>query len=135
MSLKKNPYLCLLVLVLLWLMPFNIANAADVVGGPHDLLAEDYTVVLDSLLFEDGVTVDLPAEDRGAGEEALASAPDPEPMSFLQVVDKIKSFRFNEKGEIDNKVEEPVGTLDRLSKSMWYNDGNLAYQNITVWDG
>ena len=143
MNFKKIYRPVLLALALLWLLPTSIAQASEVVQMPNSILASGYRILFEQALAEDEIAAsgldtlfeEVIGQEAALNEiEALASTTDPAPMSFLQIYNKIESTKKNNAGQKDDMQTESVGKLTSLEKSMWSNDGDLAYQVITVYD-
>ena len=143
MNFKKIYRPALLALALLWLLPASIAQASEVVQMPNSILASGYRILFEQALAEDEIAAsgldtlfeEVIGQEAALNEiEALASTTDPAPMSFLQIYNKIESTKKNNAGQKDDMQTESVGKLTSLEKSMWSNDGDLAYQVITVYD-
>lgn len=130
-----------LATALLWLLSTSVAMAFDTVQTPNKMLVSGYQQLFNKILSEEEISasgMDTLLEETITLDETLndieaqASTTDPAPMSFLQVYNQIISKNIN--GDQTIERTESVGKLTSLDKSMWLNDGDLAYQVITVYD-
>ena len=129
MNFKKIYRPVLLALALLWLLPTSIAQASEVVQMPNSILASGYRILFEQALAEDEIVQEASLNEIAS----MASTTDPAPMSFLQIYNEVESRKLKGNDIVD-KQNESVGKLTSLDKSMWSNDGDLAYQVITVYD-